>query len=132
MAVQVAVALGCKVIATAGSAEKCAYAEKYGAEVCFNYSDDDWPKRVLEATGGNGVDVVYDPVGLVDYSLKCIAHRSRMLVIGFAGREGNMERVAMNRILLKQVHIIGYVSPRTAISGTNIGSSLTFCAAAIW
>lgn len=115
MAVQVAVALGCRVIATAGSPEKCAYAEKYGAQVCFNYSEDNWTERVVAATNGKGVDVVYDSVGLIDLSLKCIAHRGRILVIGFAGREGNMERIAMNRILLKQVQIIGYVSPQTIV-----------------
>jgi NADPH:quinone reductase-like Zn-dependent oxidoreductase len=56
------------------------------------------------------VDVVYDPVGLVDKSLKCLKQNGRILLIGFAGREGNMERIAMNRVLLRQAQIIGYVS----------------------
>lgn len=110
MAVQVASALGCRVIGTAGSQAKCAYARSFGASECFDYTQPDWHKRVLEATEGKGVDVVYDPVGLVDLSLKCIAHRGRVLVVGFAGREGNMEKIAMNRVLLKQVTLIGYVS----------------------
>lgn len=108
MAVQVAVALGCRVIGTAGSREKCEYAESFGAEACFDYSQDDWYERVLEATGGKGVNLVYDPVGLVNLSLKCIAHGGRILVVGFAGREGNIESIAMNRVLLKQVQLIGY------------------------
>lgn len=109
MAVQVAVAMGCRVLGTAGSPEKCAYAKSYGASECFDYTEDDWWKRVLEATNGKGVNVVFDPVGLIDLSLKCIAHRGRLLVVGFAGREGQMEKIAMNRVLLKQVSLIGYV-----------------------
>lgn len=113
MAVQVAVAQGCRVIGTAGSAAKCDYARSYGAAECFNYTDEDWWKRVLEVTGGKGVDVVFDPVGLVGLSLKCTTHRGRVLIVGFAAREGQMEKVAMNRVLLKQVSLIGYVSKPT-------------------
>jgi NADPH:quinone reductase len=110
MAVQVAVALGCRVIGTAGSEEKCKYAESFGAEICFDYTKKDWYKKVIESTDGRGVDVVYDPVGLVDPSLKCVADRGRVLVVGFAGREGDIEKIAMNRVLLKQAQLIGYAS----------------------
>lgn len=109
MAVQVAAALGCRVIGTAGSAEKCAIAVKHGAAACIDYREQrDWWKQVLELTDGKGVDVVFDPVGLVDLSLKCVAHFGKLLVVGFAG--GDIERIAMNRVLLKQVSLIGYVS----------------------
>lgn len=109
MAVQVAKAYGCRVICTAGSDEKCSIATKYGADHCINYSTrPDWWKEVLSVTDDKGVDVVYDPVGLVDLSLKCIAHFGKLLVVGFAG--GAIEKVAMNRVLLKQVSLIGYVS----------------------
>ncbi|KFY79337.1 hypothetical protein V499_01671 [Pseudogymnoascus sp. VKM F-103] len=108
MAVQVAKALGCTVVATASTASKLAVAKKFGADYLVNYSDEGWEKRVLEATNGEGVDVVYDPVGLVDQSLRCLKHGGRILLIGFAGREGNMEKIAMNRVLLKQAVIIGY------------------------
>lgn len=108
MAVQVAKALGCTVVATASTAAKLAVAKKSGADYLVNYSDENWEKRVLDATKGAGVDVVYDPVGLVDQSLRCLTHGGRILLIGFAGREGNMEKIAMNRVLLKQAVIIGY------------------------
>ncbi|KAF5010133.1 hypothetical protein FDECE_3679 [Fusarium decemcellulare] len=108
MAVQIAVAMGCRVLGTAGSAEKCAYVQTLGAERCFDYTQDAWWDRVLEATEGRGVDVVFDPVGLIDRSLKCIADRARLLVVGFAGRNGEMEKIAMNRVLLKQATLIGY------------------------
>ncbi|KAI1857558.1 uncharacterized protein JN550_013191 [Neoarthrinium moseri] len=108
-AVQLAVALGCRVIGTAGSDAKCRTVERFGAERCLNYSTSSkWSDEVLKFTGGKGVDVVFDPVGLVADSLRCLAHRGRVLVVGFAGREGNMEGVKMNRVLLKQATLIGY------------------------
>jgi NADPH:quinone reductase len=114
MAVQVAAALGCRVIGTAGSEEKCLVAEKAGAAKCLNYKNGAEPialwGRILELTEGRGVDLVFDPVGLINESLKCLAHRGRILVIGFAGREGEPEKIAMNRVLLKQASLIGYVS----------------------
>lgn len=110
MAVQIAAALGCRVIGTAGTDEKCAYVRQFGASACINYTAADWVDKINKETAGNGVDLVFDPVGLVDRSLKCIAHRGRVVVVGFAGTEGQIEKIAMNRILLKQVSLIGYVS----------------------
>ncbi|KAI1338380.1 zeta-crystallin [Xylariaceae sp. FL0016] len=106
-AVQIARAFGCTVIATAGSEEKCTVAKKYGADVCINYeANRTWWESVLKHTNDHGADVVFDSVGLVGLSLKCLAHRGRVLVIGFAGREGNS--VTMNRVLLKQASLVGY------------------------
>jgi NADPH:quinone reductase-like Zn-dependent oxidoreductase len=110
MAVQIAAATGCQVIGTAGTDEKCAYVKQYGATACINYTKENWWELVNKETDGKGVDLVFDPVGLVDRSLKCIAHRGRIVVVGFAGTEGKIETIAMNRILLKQVSLIGYVS----------------------
>jgi NADPH2:quinone reductase len=110
MATQLAVALGCRVLGTAGSPEKCAYAQSLGADLCVDYSQEDWWEQVLQETDGKGVDIVFDPVGLVNRSLKCLAHRGRVLVVGFAGRKGEMEKIAMNRVLLKQATLTGYVS----------------------
>lgn len=110
-AVQIARALGCRVVGTAGSDTKCAVAERFGAEKCINYSTQGkWWQEVKQITAGHGVEVVFDSVGLVSDSLRCLAHRGKVLVVGFAGREGNMEAVQMNRILLGQGNVIGYVS----------------------
>ncbi|KPM44614.1 hypothetical protein AK830_g1929 [Neonectria ditissima] len=119
MATQIAVAMGCRVLGTAGSAEKCTYAQGLGASLCVNYSQGNWWERILEETDGRGVDVVFDPVGLVDRSLKCLAHRGRVLVVGFAGRDGQMEKIAMNRLLLKQATLTGYVSRYNFIRHTE-------------
>ncbi|KAE9366987.1 quinone oxidoreductase [Stipitochalara longipes BDJ] len=109
MAVQISKAVGARVIATAGSTAKLDVAKGYGADKCINYSSNpEWWKEVLGFTNGAGVDVVYDPVGLVDRSLKCVKQKGRILIVGFAGTEGNIERIATNRILLKQAQIIGY------------------------
>ncbi|KXJ86931.1 hypothetical protein Micbo1qcDRAFT_152478 [Microdochium bolleyi] len=111
-AVQIAAALGCTVIGTAGSPEKCRIAERFGATACVDYTaNPKWWEEILDLTGPGkpGVDVVFDSVGLVDLSLKCIAHRGKVLVVGFAGRDaGSMEGVKMNKVLLKQVSLIGY------------------------
>lgn len=58
-----------------------------------------------EMTGGNGVDVVYDPVGLLIPSLKCAAWNSRLVVVGFAA--GSIEKVPANLVLLKNCSITG-------------------------
>lgn len=60
-------ALGAKVIAAAGSAAKLDIAKQYGgADYCVNYSKPGWQKEVLKITHGKGVDVIYDPVGLIN------------------------------------------------------------------
>lgn len=111
MAIQISKAVGARVIATAGSQAKLDVAKDFGADECVNYeTNPEWWKEVLQLTHGKGVDVVYDPVGRVSGSLKCLKQKGRILVIGFAGTEGNIERIATNRILLRQAQIIGYVS----------------------
>jgi NADPH2:quinone reductase len=105
-AVQIAKALGANVIAAAGSAEKIDIAKRFGgAGYGVNYSKPGWQKEVLALTKGRGVDVIYDPVGLINDSLKCIAWKGRALVIGFAA--GTIEKVPMNLVLLKNVSLVG-------------------------
>jgi NADPH:quinone reductase-like Zn-dependent oxidoreductase len=53
------------VIAAAGSDPKLNIAKRYGADHIVNYSNAGWQKEVLELTNGKGVDVIYDPVGLI-------------------------------------------------------------------
>lgn len=59
-------ALGAKVIAAAGSDAKLEVSKKFGgADYAVDYTKPDWQKEVLKITGGKGVDVIYDPVGLI-------------------------------------------------------------------
>ena len=105
-AVQVAKAFGATVIATAGSARKLEVAKGFGADYAIDYNKKGWEDEVKKLTPrGKGVDIVYDPVGMVNTSLKCTAWNGRILVIGFAA--GNIEKVAMNRVLLKNVSLVG-------------------------
>ncbi|KAI9247496.1 hypothetical protein BDA99DRAFT_489382 [Phascolomyces articulosus] len=104
-AVQIAKALGAKVIATAGSAEKLEIAKKYGADYAINYRDNDWTDQVKKITNGHGADVIYDPVGLIEQSTKAVAWNGRILVVGFA--KGTFEKLPTNRILLKNISVVG-------------------------
>ncbi|KIY73037.1 alcohol dehydrogenase [Cylindrobasidium torrendii FP15055 ss-10] len=105
-AIQFAKALGARVIAAAGSDEKLQIAkDRAGADYTVNYSSPSWTKDVLKITGGKGVDVIYDPVGLIKDSLKCIAWKGRAVVVGFAA--GTIEKIPMNLVLLKNISIVG-------------------------
>lgn len=105
-AVSIAKALGAKVIATAGSARKLEIAKQYGADHVIDYKENtNWHETVKDLTDGKGADIIYDPVGLINQSLKCAAWNSRLIVIGFAA--GSIEKVAMNRVLLKNCSIVG-------------------------
>lgn len=111
-AVQIAKAKGAVVIATAGTQRKREVAREFGADYVVDYTDKAWPEQIKklcaekrEGNGKAGVDIVYDPVGMIDASLKCVAWNARLLVIGFAA--GKIEKVALNRVLLKNVSLVG-------------------------
>jgi len=104
-AIQIVKALGAKVVASASTAEKRNVCVRFGADATVDYSDDGWVKSVMGITGGKGVDVVYDPVGLVEKSLSACNWNARVLVVGFAG--GKIENVKTNRVLLKNVSVMG-------------------------
>lgn len=103
---QIAKAMGATVIATAGTKEKLEIAKRFGADfgVCYRDDEKDWTKEVLKLRP-QGVDIVFDPVGLISPSQKCIAWNGRLLVVGFAG--GPIEKIATNRILLKNISVVG-------------------------
>jgi NADPH:quinone reductase len=106
-AVQLGKALGARVIATAGTKDKLEIARQSGADVLIDYGTEDWVERVKAVTGGEGADVIYDPVGgdVFDGSTKCIAFEGRILTIGFAG--GRIPTLAINRVLLKNFSLVG-------------------------
>ena len=86
-AVQLAVAAGARVIATAGGPEKLDFARRLGADVAIDYRQGGFAAAVFDATGGRGVDVCFDGVGgdVMTESLRCLARNGRHLVVGFAG-----------------------------------------------
>jgi NADPH2:quinone reductase len=113
-AVQIGAALGARVIATAGGAEKLEIAREAGASVTIDYRTEDFAERVLAETNGAGADVIYDPVGgdTFDRSLGCIAWKGRLIVVGFAS--GRIPEVAANRIMLKNISVLGIHWPAYA------------------
>ncbi|KAL8820263.1 MAG: hypothetical protein Q9223_001495 [Gallowayella weberi] len=105
-AVQVAKAFGATVIATAGSQRKLEVAKEFGADYTIDYNREGWAEEVRKLTAkGKGVDIVFDPVGMVNASLKCTAWGGRIVIIGFTS--GNIEKVAMNKVLLKNKSLVG-------------------------
>jgi NADPH2:quinone reductase len=108
-AVQLAAAAGARVLATAGGPAKVELARALGAEVAWDSRADgfDVVDAVREATGGRGVDVVFDPVGgdLFDASRRVVAFEGRYLVIGFAG--GRIPEAPANHVLVKNYSVVG-------------------------
>ena len=78
--------LGATVIGTAGSEAKCAIAREAGCDIAINYSSENWPAALLEATGGRKADVVYDSVGKDTFlkSLDCAAPFGMVVIYGAA------------------------------------------------
>jgi NADPH2:quinone reductase len=106
-AVEIAKAMGARVIAAASSDEKLAFAESAGADMTVNYSKLPLKETVKELTDGKGADVVYDPVGgeLADQAFRATAWHGRYLVIGFAC--GDIPKFPANIALLKEASIVG-------------------------
>ncbi|MGH8750417.1 MAG: NAD(P)H-quinone oxidoreductase [Burkholderiales bacterium] len=106
-AIQMAKALGHRVFATAGSAEKCAACERLGAERAINYKTEDFVEIVRGATQGRGVDVILDMVGgdYVARELKALADDGRIVLIAWLG--GLKATVDLGEILRRRLTLTG-------------------------
>jgi NADPH2:quinone reductase len=106
-ALQIAKAVGARVIAAASSDDKCALCTRLGADATINYTTQDLREALKTLTGGRGPDVVYDPVGdrFAEPAFRSIAWRGRYLVVGFAG--GAIPALPWNLALLKGASIVG-------------------------
>jgi NADPH2:quinone reductase len=104
-AVQLAAALGARVIAVTSTAEKAEVARAAGA--AETVLADGFRDAVKELTGGQGVDLVVDPVGGDRFtdSLRSLAREGRLLVIGFTA--GEIPQVKVNRLLLNNISVVG-------------------------
>jgi len=105
-AIQLAKALGARVFATAGSAEKCRACEDLGAERAINYRDEDFAAVMKEVTDG-GVDVILDMVGgdYIQRNIKALAPDGRLCFIAFLG--GAAAEVNFLPVMLKRLTITG-------------------------
>ena len=106
-AVEIAKAMGARVIAAASSADKLEVARQAGADELINYQTEDIRERLKTLTKGQGVDVIIDPVGgdLFETVFRSIAWNGRMLVIGFAS--GTIPTLPANLPLLKGAAVLG-------------------------
>ena len=88
-AIQLAKRAGATVLATASSDERLERLKPYGLDHGINYTRDQVPARVMELTGGKGVNLVVDPVGgaTLPSSLASLGYRGRVSMVGNAGRE---------------------------------------------
>ena len=105
--IELAKAMGARVIAAASTAEKLATCRAQGADEVINYREQNLRDEVKRLTGGRGVDVVMDPVGgdYAEPALRSMAWRGRYLVVGFT--DGQIPRLPLNLVLLKGCAIVG-------------------------
>ena len=106
-AVEIGKAMGARVIACAGGAEKLEIAKAHGADYLIDYRAENIRARVREIADGAGADVVYDPVGgeSFDASLRAINWSARIVVVGFAS--GKVPQIPANILLVKNLAVHG-------------------------
>lgn len=106
-AIQLAVALGHTVFATAGSADKCRFCESLGARRAIDYKNEDFVAEIGKATDGRGVDVVLDMVGgsYVPRNLQVLATAGRLVMIATQG--GAKGEIDVLRIMQQRLVITG-------------------------
>ena len=106
-AVELGKLMGARVIACASSDDKVAFARDHGADAGINYGKDDLKEALRRETGGNGPQVIYDPVGgdYAEAALRAIAWEGRFLVVGFAA--GTIPKLPLNLVLLKGCDVVG-------------------------
>jgi NADPH2:quinone reductase len=107
MAIQIAVARGSPVLATAGTGEKCRAIEALGAGRAIDYRREDFVAVVGEVTGGRGVDVILDMVAgdYVAREIECLAEDGRLVIIAVQG--GTAARFDASRVLRRRLSITG-------------------------
>ena len=106
-AIQMAKALGARVLVTAGSAEKCAACERLGADRAINYRTEDFVQVVSDVTDGRGVDVVLDMVG-GDYTprnIECLAVDGRLVQIALL--RGARAEISLWKVMRRRLTITG-------------------------
>jgi NADPH2:quinone reductase len=112
LAVQIAKILGARpVLATAGTDEKRAFARGLGADFAVDYSVPDWPKAVLDHTGGRGVDVILESIGgeVFEQNFECLATFGRYLILG--STRGPGQPFEPRRLMSKSQTMTGFYLP---------------------
>ncbi|MBL8906538.1 MAG: NAD(P)H-quinone oxidoreductase [Rhizobiales bacterium] len=124
-AIMLAKAFGATVIATAGSAEKCAACVSLGASLAIDYRKEDFVKAVKDATAGKGADVILDMVGgdYIPRNLAAAAMHGRIVSIAFL--KGSTAEVDFLPMMLKRLTLTGStLRPRSVAEKGEIARSL--------
>jgi NADPH2:quinone reductase len=124
-AIQLAKAIGARVLATAGSDDKCAACLSLGADGAINYRTQDFVVEARRLTGGRGVDVVLDMVAgdYVARELECLAEDGRLAIIAVQG--GTRSAIDAGLVLRKRLAITGStLRPRSAAYKTGLAQAL--------
>uniref|UniRef100_A0A8C8YXT9 Enoyl reductase (ER) domain-containing protein n=1 Tax=Prolemur simus TaxID=1328070 RepID=A0A8C8YXT9_PROSS len=124
--------LQAKVIAVAGSDEKCKLAMQRGAQFCVNYNQGSLKEAVRKLVGSGGVNVAIDMVGgdVFLEALRSLAWEGRIVVVGFTG--GNIASVPANLLLLKNISAMGiasgqYRDKNFPVLSKTLSSALQYC-----
>jgi putative PIG3 family NAD(P)H quinone oxidoreductase len=116
---------GARVVATAGSAEKCAKCLEIGADVAVNYREEDFVMAAKDATNGRGVDVVLDMVG-GDYTprnIKALGRGGRLVNIAFL--QGPKVTVDLVQVMAKELILTGsFLRPQSPLQKGRIAEEL--------
>lgn len=132
-AIEISKLMGARIIACASSPDKLKFCRSIGADATIDYTQDNLKDAIRMATGGQGADVVYDPVGgdLAEPALRAMAWGGRYLVIGFAS--GAVPRLPLNLVLLKGCEIVGvfwgsHVEREPEAHRANVRKLVAWCA----
>jgi NADPH2:quinone reductase len=125
-AIQLAAAFGATAYATAGSADKCAACERFGAAAAINYRAEDFAAVIKSLTGGRGVDVVLDMVGgdYIGRNLRSLATDGRLVFIAFL-QGSKVEAFDFMPVMRRRLTITGStMRPRTTAEKGEIARAL--------
>ena len=124
-AIQLGRAFGARVLATAGTADKCGACERLGAERAINYHEEDFVAVAKELTESRGVDVILDMVAgsYIPRNLECLAREGRLVIIAFLG--GAKAEVDFRPLLQRWLTVTGStLRPRSIEEKGRIASAL--------
>jgi putative PIG3 family NAD(P)H quinone oxidoreductase len=125
-AIQLAHALGARVLTTAGSAAKLEVCRSLGADVTINYREQDFVEEVRAATDGRGADVILDNMGgsYLGSNVDALATEGRLVIIGMQG--GTKGELNIGRLLNKRGAVIA-----TSLRARPVEEKTAICAAVV-
>ena len=125
-AIQLAHALGARVVATAGSPEKLEVCRSLGADVAVSYREQDFVEEVHAATDGHGADVILDNMGAkyLERNLAALATEGRLVVIGMQG--GTRAEIDLGALMRKRAAVTA-----TSLRARPVEEKAAICASVV-